>query len=112
MKVHKESRIRRPVVSLPLSPEGIRIPGSLLGHEALRVNAAPDGSLPVDETISLLAMQCVLRAQTPADFRVMLSVAEELLNGFAAHQKLINSCLPTVMPIQIASASRRCSGAF
>ncbi|HKV04944.1 MAG TPA: LuxR C-terminal-related transcriptional regulator [Candidatus Acidoferrales bacterium] len=67
------------------------------------VTADADGSLPVEQTISLLAMQCVVRGQTPADFRVMVPVEEDLLEGLAPRAKrLIDACLDTVLPVRIS----------
>lgn len=73
------------------------------GEVRFRVKAAPDGNLPVEETSSLLAMHCVLHSQTLSDFRVMLSVGDNFMNLVSSRtQKLIKSCSPALMPIQIS----------
>jgi hypothetical protein len=51
------------------------------GTKRFEIKANADGNLPIDEAISLLAMQCVVRGQSPADFRVMVSVGENLMGG-------------------------------
>jgi DNA-binding NarL/FixJ family response regulator len=67
------------------------------------VKAGPDGKLPVEETISLLAMQCVVRGQTPHDFRVMISAGENLLDRLVPRtNQLIQACMATVLPIPIS----------
>jgi DNA-binding NarL/FixJ family response regulator len=67
------------------------------------VRAGPDGKLPVEETISLLAMQCVVRGQTPNDFRVMISAEETLLDRLVPRtNKLIQACMATVLPVPIS----------
>src|SRR5271156_3734327 len=67
------------------------------------VKASPDGSLPAEQAISLLAMQCVVRGQSPSDFRVMVSVGENLMDGLLPRtKKLIQYCMATVLPIHIS----------
>lgn len=72
------------------------------GTKRFEVEAGPDGSLPVEQSTSLLAMQCVVRGQTPADFRVMVSVGDNLLEGLApGAKKLIQACMATALPMHI-----------
>jgi DNA-binding NarL/FixJ family response regulator len=73
------------------------------GTRRFEVKAGADGSMPVEQAISLLAMQCVVRGQSPGDFRIMISVGENMMDGLVPRtQKLIQSCMSTVMPIQIS----------
>jgi len=73
------------------------------GTKRFEVKAEADGSLPVEKAISLLAMQCVVRGQSPGDFRIMISVGENMMDGLVPRtQKLIQACMSTVLPIQIS----------
>ena len=72
----------------------------LTNTKRFEVKAGPDGSLPVEQAISLLAMQCVVRGQSPGDFRVLVSTGENLLDGLMPRtKKLIQHCMATVLPI-------------
>jgi len=46
-----------------------------------QVAAAPDGALPVEEAASLLAMHCLVRAQAPHDYTVLVMPRRELLDA-------------------------------
>ncbi len=73
------------------------------GAKRFEIKAGADGSLPVEETISLLAMQCVVRGQTPADFRVMIAIGNSLMDRLAPRtRKLIRVCMATVLPMNIS----------
>jgi DNA-binding CsgD family transcriptional regulator len=100
----KKHPIRRPVASsFQMLPKAFVFLDRSTGTKRFEVNAAPDGSLPVDEAISLLAMQCVVRGQTPADFRVMVSIGEDLLDGLAPRTTtLIEACMATVLPMHLS----------
>ena len=104
MNERKKHPIRRSVASsFRLHPKAFVFLDRSTGTKRFEVNAAPDGSLPVDEAISLLAMQCVVRGQTPADFRVMVSIAEDLLDGLAPRTcTLIEACMATVLPMHLS----------
>jgi DNA-binding CsgD family transcriptional regulator len=72
------------------------------GKRRFAVKPDRDGSLPVEETSSLLAMHCVLRSLTPADFRVMVSVGRNFIDQVVPRtKKLIAACSPELIPIQI-----------
>jgi DNA-binding CsgD family transcriptional regulator len=78
------------------------------GKARFSVKAASDGNLPVDETSSLLAMHCVLHSQTLADFRIMLSVGDDLLRLVVPRaQQLIDSCSHSLMPIRISARQQQ-----
>jgi DNA-binding CsgD family transcriptional regulator len=51
------------------------------GTIRFQVAAAPDGELPVEEAASLLAMHCLVRAQTPNDYTVLVVPRRELLDA-------------------------------
>jgi DNA-binding CsgD family transcriptional regulator len=63
------------------------------GTRRFEIKADTDGHLPVSQTITLLAMHCVARKQTPRDFSVMVAVGEDLVDGLAGRtSELIESC--------------------
>jgi DNA-binding CsgD family transcriptional regulator len=73
------------------------------GEARFCVKAAPDGSLPVEETSSLLAVHCLLHSQEVSDFRIVLSVGDNLMHLVSSRaHKLIKSCAPELIPIQIS----------
>jgi DNA-binding CsgD family transcriptional regulator len=73
------------------------------GKVLFSVKAAPDGNMPVEETSTLLAMHCVLHSQSPSDFRYVLTVGDDLMHLVLPRaKKLIHSCLPSLVPIQIS----------
>jgi len=66
------------------------------------VKASADGSLPSDQAVSLLALQCVARGKSPSDFTVMVSGGENLMDGLMPRtRKLIQHCLAT-LPVHIS----------
>jgi DNA-binding CsgD family transcriptional regulator len=78
------------------------------GKKRFAVKPARDGGLPVEETSSLLAVHCVLRSQTPVDFRVMVAVGSDLLDCVLPRTKeLIAACSPQLMPIQITARQQQ-----
>jgi DNA-binding CsgD family transcriptional regulator len=78
------------------------------GTKRFEVNAAPDGSMPVEESSSLLAMQCVVRGLTPEDFHVMVSVGDDLLSGLLPRtSRLIEACMSTSLPMHISQRQQQ-----
>lgn len=51
------------------------------GTIRFQVSAAPDGELPVEEAASLLAMHCLVRAQAPSEYTVLVVPRQELLQA-------------------------------
>jgi len=49
------------------------------GTAHFHVDAGPDGELPLDHAAGLLAMHCMVRGQSPADYLVMVPAAPENL---------------------------------
>jgi DNA-binding CsgD family transcriptional regulator len=69
------------------------------GTRRFEVKADKDGKMPVEQAVSLLAIHCVARQQTPGDFGVMVAAGEDLIAGIAARAaKLIQTCSGTKMP--------------
>src|SRR5258708_29542588 len=51
------------------------------GAVRFRVQAEPDGGMPVEQVAGLLAMHCLVRGQAPDDFEVMVVARESLLRS-------------------------------
>ena len=63
------------------------------GTPRFQVRARNDGSLPVEEAVSLLAVQCLARQKMPRDFGVMVTTDEDFLRGLAGRtMKVIEGC--------------------
>src|SRR5262249_49355420 len=62
-----------------------------------------DGSLPVDQAASLLAIQCVARQRDPRDFSVMIAVDEDLIDGLVGRAtQLIRTCSEAKLPVPLS----------
>jgi DNA-binding CsgD family transcriptional regulator len=69
------------------------------GTRRFEIKADKDGRMPVEQAVSLLAIHCVARQQTPGDFGVMVAAGEDLFAAIAARAtKLIQTCSGTKMP--------------
>ena len=63
------------------------------GTRRFEVKASEDGRLPQEQAVSLLAMHCVARQQTPKDFSVMVAAGEDLVQDLAGRaMELIRTC--------------------
>ncbi len=72
------------------------------------VKANNDGTLPTAEAARLLAMHCVMRGQTPADFGVMAGIDGDQLNGLDRHaQRLINACVTLHFDVRLSRRQRQ-----
>jgi DNA-binding CsgD family transcriptional regulator len=67
----------------PIRPVGFVLYERSSGAARFRVNADPDGSLPVEQVAGLLAMHCLVRGQAPEDFEVMVITRAPLLHAAA-----------------------------
>jgi len=54
------------------------------GTRRFEIKADKDGKMPVEQAVSLLAIHCVARQQTPGDFGVMVEAGEDLFAAIAA----------------------------
>ena len=62
------------------------------GAAHFHVDAGPDGELPLDHAAGLLAMHCMVRGQSPADYMIMVPAAQDTFNGLAERaQKLLEA---------------------
>ena len=57
------------------------------GVAHFHVEAASDGSFPVDQAAGLLAMHCMVRGQSPSDYVVMVQADNDLLDN--VHEKAV-----------------------
>jgi DNA-binding CsgD family transcriptional regulator len=53
------------------------------GAARFRVDAEPDGSMPVEKIAGLLAVHCLVRGQAPEDYELMVVPRESLLDAVA-----------------------------
>jgi DNA-binding CsgD family transcriptional regulator len=53
------------------------------GAVRFRVEAEPDGSMPVEKIAGLLAVHCLVRGQAPEDYELMIVPRESLLDAAA-----------------------------
>ena len=51
------------------------------GVSHFHVEAGPEGTFPVDQAAGLLAMHCMVRGQSPADYVVMIEAETDILEG-------------------------------
>lgn len=73
------------------------------GAPRFEVKADADGRMPVDQVVGLLAMNCMVRGQTPKDYAVMVSAGENLLAGVARRaKKLIEASVALNTPVQLS----------
>ena len=62
------------------------------GAPRFEMQASHDGSLPVDQAVSLLAMHCVARQKLPEDFGLMVSTGQNLRGSIVGRaMKLIRA---------------------
>jgi len=101
LKPTRRARIR-------VSPREFVFVDRKTGKKCFAVKPRADGSLPLEETSSLLAMHCVLRSQTPADLCVMVAVGRDFLECLMPRaRRLIKACSPELMPIQITARQQQ-----
>jgi len=53
------------------------------GTAHFHVDAGPEGELPVDHAAGLLAMHCMVRGQSPADYMIMVPADPDSVSGLA-----------------------------
>lgn len=62
------------------------------GVAHFHVDAGPDGRFPVDQAAGLLAMHCMVRGQSTADYVVMVQAEDDVLEGLNEKaDKLLNA---------------------
>jgi len=68
---------------LSFRPESFVLCERSSGAIRFRVDADPDGGMPVEQVAGLLAMHCLVRGQAPDDFEVMVVAREPLFQTVA-----------------------------
>jgi DNA-binding CsgD family transcriptional regulator len=77
------------------------------GTERFEVKADPDGSMPVDQAASLMAIHCFVRGRAPKDFGVMIAVEEGFLDRLLPMAKrLVRACVETRSPVYLSQRQR------
>jgi DNA-binding CsgD family transcriptional regulator len=95
---------RRAEKGFLVHPKGFIFIDKRTGTQRFEVKADPDGSMPVDEAVSLLVVHCLMRNQMPNDFRVMVSAGENLLENLRPRaRKLIRACPSIQIAFQLTS---------
>jgi DNA-binding CsgD family transcriptional regulator len=73
------------------------------GTRRFEVDAGADGSMPMDQAGSLLAIHCVARQQMPRDFDVMVAAGEDLVDGLVGRAtKLMRTCSGYKSPVPLS----------
>jgi DNA-binding CsgD family transcriptional regulator len=63
------------------------------GTPRFQVRARHDGTLPVDQAVSLLAVQCIARQKMPREFGILVGTDEDLVGGLVGRtMKVIEGC--------------------
>jgi DNA-binding CsgD family transcriptional regulator len=77
------------------------------GTERFEVKADADGSLPVDQAASLMAIHCFVRGRNPKDFGVMIAAEDDLLDDLLPRAKrLVQACVESRSPVQLSHRQR------
>jgi DNA-binding CsgD family transcriptional regulator len=77
------------------------------GTERFEINANPDGSLPLDQAASLMAIHCLVRGRNPRDFGIMVSAEEDLISALTpVAKRLVQACATTPGPVQLSHRQR------
>ena len=72
------------------------------GVTHFHVEAGPDGNFPVDQAAGLLAMHCMVRGQSPADYVVMVKAESEVLEGLNERaEKLLEAGHSVSSPVKL-----------
>ena len=76
----------------PTAPSVYLFSEKTTGTAHFRVEAGPDGELPVDHAAGLLAMHCMVRGQHRSDYLIMVPAAPENLRDLSEKsQKLLEA---------------------
>lgn len=63
------------------------------GTPRFQVRARHDGTLPVEQAVSLLAVQCIARQKMPREFGILVGADEDLVSGLVGRtMKVIADC--------------------
>jgi DNA-binding CsgD family transcriptional regulator len=77
------------------------------GTERFEVRAEPNGSLPVDQAASLMAIHCFVRGKSPKDFGIMVAAEDDLLDTLLPMaRKLVQACAESRAPVHLSPRQR------
>jgi DNA-binding CsgD family transcriptional regulator len=77
------------------------------GTRRFEVAAGEDGSMPIDQAVSLLAIHCVARQQMPRDFGVMIGIGKDLVDGLVGGAvRLMRTCAVGRTPVPLSRRQR------
>lgn len=63
------------------------------GTPRFQVRARPDGTLPAEQAVSLLAVQCIARQKMPREFGILVGADEDLVGSLVGRtMKVIEGC--------------------
>lgn len=63
------------------------------GTRRFEVKACPDGRMPVEQAVDLLAVHCLVRKQSPSDFMITVGASENLIESLGSRaRKIIQAC--------------------
>src|SRR5580698_1292750 len=89
-KLQSEHSLAR---GLSIRPKEFVFVDKKTGTRRFEIKADKDGRMPMEQAVSLLAIHCVARQQTPGDFGVMVAAGQELFDQVAERAaKLIQAC--------------------
>jgi DNA-binding CsgD family transcriptional regulator len=95
---------RRDEKEFSVHPKAFLFIDKRTGTQRFEVKANADGSIPIDEAVSLLVVHRLMRNQMPNDFTVMVSAGEKLLDGLRPRaRKLIHACPLIQAAVQLTS---------
>lgn len=93
------NRSKRPAPA-PHLPRGFSVHPKLFvffdkrtGTPRFQVRARHDGTLPVEQAVSLLAVQCIARQKMPREFGILVGTDEDLVGGLVGRtMRVIEDC--------------------
>jgi len=87
-EIRRNQLTREPILSSPLACHELYFfQERNTGLSRFQVAAGPKGQFPVEEAAALLAMHCMVLGQSPQDYVVTVSAAQESLEGLAGKVK-------------------------
>src|SRR5690554_2772819 len=94
--------------TLRVRPKGFVFYDKGTGGERFEVKAAPDGTIPVEEAASLMAIHCLLRGRNPKDFGVMVTSEEDLLEKLVPMAtRLVEACTENRLSFSLSQRQRQ-----
>jgi DNA-binding CsgD family transcriptional regulator len=77
------------------------------GIRRFEVEAGQDGSMPMEQAVNLLAIQCVARQLTPSDFGILIGIGKDLVDSLVGRAaRLMRSCSIGRLPVPLSRRQR------